>query len=619
MYNPIDAQLQLLAEKCGLDEVTLKLAICLFASFPLNGILKRLPDERITLKCYFIIAISAFYIFGVLNLYDGFVTLFISTMFTYVITRYYQSRFMPYVSFVFVMGHLAVNHMHAQFFAVYDPSKIDITGAQMVLVMKLTSFAWSYYDGTLADQKTLTEYQLARSVQKHPSVLRFLAYAFFYPSLLTGPSFDYADFESWLDCEIFRDLPESKKPRRKWKKDPTIRRQIPKSSGVAIVKILQGISWLAMSFVAKDYFYPEYLFTPEFANEKSFIYKIHYLFVLAFAYRFKYYAAWTISEASCIVCGLGYNGYDKKLNKIKWNRVQNIDIWKLEMAQNTHETLEAWNMNTNKWLKNYVYLRVAKPGAKPGFRSTLFTFLTSAFWHGTRPGYYLTFATGALFQTCGKIYRRNYRPIFMAKDGKTPRKFKFIYDIITFYVTKLAFGYLVQPFVILDLGNSLYVWKTVYFYIHIGILATFFVFKGPFSKQYVKWLQSFQPVQVEMKRKKKLEDELASGSGSLSSIIAQKQAFEKAEAEAEAEFELAMDLGIPSVDLDKDHLDEARKELKEFRRQYEEWRNEKGLEIEEENLRRAYDKFTQQFSSAKNQKRMSFSDYSPTPIEKKKD
>ena len=34
-------------------------------------------------------------------------------------------------------------------------------------------------------------------------------------------------------------------------------------------------------------------------------------------------------------------------------------------------------MNTNRWLKNYVYLRVTPKGKKPGFRSSMSTFGTS--------------------------------------------------------------------------------------------------------------------------------------------------------------------------------------------------------------------------------------------------
>ncbi|KAM3161106.1 Acyltransferase for lyso-phosphatidylethanolamine [Lachancea thermotolerans] len=605
MGHPIEAKILALSQRTGLDEVTLKLAICLFTSFPFNALLKRLPDHRVNLKCWYIISVAAFYLFGVLNIFTGFRTLFVSTMFTYVITRFYRSRFMPYVNFVGVMVHLAVNHLGAQFFGTADPSKVDITGAQMVLVMKLSSFAWSYHDGTNADHAHLTDHQKSRAISHHPSLLSFLAYAFFYPSLFTGPSFDFADFESWLNCEVFRDLPDARKPRRRWTtRDRNLRRQIPKCGGLVLWRIAQGIFWITLSSVLPNYISKEYMFTPEYAN-KSFFYKIHYLYILGFTFRLKYYAAWTMSEASCILCGLGYNGYDPKTKKIRWDRVRNIDIWKFETASNTHEGLEAWNMNTNKWLKYYVYLRVTKPGAKPGFRSTLFTFLTSAFWHGTRPGYYLSFATGALYQTCGKIYRRNLRPLFLAADGSALPT-KIIYDVICFYLMKLAFGYLVQPFVILELPGSLACWRSVYFYIHLGIAATFFIFKGPFAKPVLKFIKSHHPAVVaEKKQKQQLEE-----AGPLGDIVKAKNLYEQEESSSN------MHLGIPDADFDRFNLDEAKKEFKEFLESYEKWRSEKGLEIEEQNLQKAFENFKEEMGSGKT-RRTSFSSYSPKPIQKK--
>ena len=33
---------------------------------------------------------------------------------------------MPWIGFVFLMGHMSVNHVYRQF--VHDPSKVDITG-----------------------------------------------------------------------------------------------------------------------------------------------------------------------------------------------------------------------------------------------------------------------------------------------------------------------------------------------------------------------------------------------------------------------------------------------------------------------------------------------------------
>jgi hypothetical protein len=49
-----------------------------------------------------------------------------------------------------------------------------------------------------------------------------------------------------------------------------------------------------------------------------------------------------------------------------------------------------------------VYLRVTPRGKKPGFRASMATFVTSAFWHGFYPGYYLTFVLASFVQTVAK-------------------------------------------------------------------------------------------------------------------------------------------------------------------------------------------------------------------------
>ncbi|CAI7464308.1 CFC_collapsed_G0050900.mRNA.1.CDS.1 [Saccharomyces cerevisiae] len=598
MYNPVDAVLTKIITNYGIDSFTLRYAICLLGSFPLNAILKRIPEKRIGLKCCFIISMSMFYLFGVLNLVSGFRTLFISTMFTYLISRFYRSKFMPHLNFMFVMGHLAINHIHAQFLNEQTQTTVDITSSQMVLAMKLTSFAWSYYDGSCtseSDFKDLTEHQKSRAVRGHPPLLKFLAYAFFYSTLLTGPSFDYADFDSWLNCEMFRDLPESKKPMRRH--HPGERRQIPKNGKLALWKVVQGLAWMILSTLGMKHFPVKYVLDKDGFPTRSFIFRIHYLFLLGFIHRFKYYAAWTISEGSCILCGLGYNGYDPKTQKIRWDRVRNIDIWTVETAQNTREMLEAWNMNTNKWLKYSVYLRVTKKGKKPGFRSTLFTFLTSAFWHGTRPGYYLTFATGALYQTCGKIYRRNFRPIFLREDGVTPLPSKKIYDLVGIYAIKLAFGYMVQPFIILDLKPSL---------------------MDHMLNKLLNFFKSKQPKEIFIRKQKKLEKDISASSPNLGGILKAKIEHEKGKTAEEEE----MNLGIPPIELEK--WDNAKEDWEDFCKDYKEWRNKNGLEIEEENLSKAFERFKQEFSNAasgsgERVRKMSFSGYSPKPISKKEE
>lgn len=490
----IEEGISFLKEHTPVDEASIRIVVCSLLSYPFAVIFKRLPDVNYTLKNFYVVFVSSFYVFGILNLYSGIQTLLISALGCYFITRYVRTSAMPWLNFVFLMSHLCVSHLHTQFFVEMDSSKIDITGAHMVLIIKLTSFGWNVFDGRRPKDQ-LTEFNKSRVIRRHPNILPYLGYVFFFASVLTGPSFDYADYDKFIHSTMFDDVPDSKRPGR------IVKRKIPKSGWQAFGKFSLGIFFATLLILLGERITLAYVFDPQFVEYHSFFYRIFYLWALGFVHRLKYYTIWEVAEGSCILCGIGYNGYDSETNSFRWNRVQNIDPWSFETGQNVHACLESWNMNTNKWLKNYVYLRVAKKGKRPGFKSTLFTFVTSAFWHGTRPGYYMTFVMGAFYQTIGRIYRRNFRPMFLKSDG-TGKSTKIIYDIISYFVTQLAFGYAVHPFVILDFKKSLQCWSTVYYYGAILSGLTMVIFKGPYSKVVTNWCKQFHPPAVEAKEEK---------------------------------------------------------------------------------------------------------------------
>ena len=52
----------------------------------------------------------------------------------------------------------------------------------------------------------------------------------------------------------------------------------------------------------------------------------------------------------------------------------------IEFAENFKMLLDSWNMKTNVWLRECIYKRVTKKGAKPGFKSSMMTFGVSAIW-----------------------------------------------------------------------------------------------------------------------------------------------------------------------------------------------------------------------------------------------
>jgi lysophospholipid acyltransferase len=52
----------------------------------------------------------------------------------------------------------------------------EITGPQMVLTMKLTTFAWNVWDGRRPSED-LDKWQMAKRVTGFPSLLEFLGYS----------------------------------------------------------------------------------------------------------------------------------------------------------------------------------------------------------------------------------------------------------------------------------------------------------------------------------------------------------------------------------------------------------------------------------------------------------
>ncbi|KAI5960914.1 ale1 [Candida theae] len=460
-------------------------------------------------------------------------------------------------------------------------------------ILKLSAFGWSVYDGK-QPQDTLSTYNTARAIHEHPNLLPFIGYVFFYASLLTGPAFDYMDYDRFIHATLFDDVPEDKRPGK------TRKRKIPRSGRQAFKKLLQGLFWAVLLFQVPKVVSTEFVFSKPFVNEHNFLYRIFYMWLLGFSYRLKYYAIWLMAEGACILCGIGYNGYDVETKQFKWDRVQNVDPVAFELGQNVHACLEAWNQNTNKWLKHYVYLRVAKKGKKPGFKSTVFTFATSAFWHGTRPGYYLTFVVGAFLQTVGKYYRRNIRPRFLESDGVTPKPTKRLYDFVSWVTTQLAFGFVAQPFVILDFKKSLKCWQTVYYWLLFVIAASFFIYRGPPRKFFTIKKPGAKAASVGLKAKSdSVDSNLTKEENDLVSTAV--------ESSLEKNYHMPT-LGVPSIDyfekVDRNEIDE---DLHALKLAWDSFKSRKFLADDDfDGLKDAYSNFIKEIEEIFDRKREEF-------------
>ncbi|EPE07275.1 mboat family protein [Ophiostoma piceae UAMH 11346] len=475
-----------IADRLGASPDELKLIFSLLLSYPLAGLLKRVPDARPEQKNLFIIGVSIFYLVGLFDLWSGLRTLFISSAVTYAIAKYLRtSPYMPWVGFVFLMGHMSVNQLIRQF--ANAPSSVDITGAQMVLVIKLSSFCWNVADGLVPDAD-LSPFQRDRVLRELPDLLDYAGYVLFFPSLLAGPACDFAEYRRWLDTTMFA-VPANLDPA---KRPPTRRkRKIPRSGTPAMKKMAVGLAWIG-AFMAFGSRYPKEVLLSDEAGGTNFFRRVWLLYAVGLTTRMKYYGVWSLTEGACILTGLGFNGVDPATGRISWNRVANIDPWGVESAQNTRAYLENWNMKTNSWLRNYVYLRVTPRGKKPGFRASMATFVTSAFWHGFFPGYYLSFVLASFIQTVAKNCRRLFRPFFFSDPAtlKKPLPSKaWLYDPLSWLSTQLIFSFAVAPFVLLNMHDSFLAWSRVYFYAVVAIGGFTALFASPVKRTLKKELE----------------------------------------------------------------------------------------------------------------------------------
>ncbi|KAI0771974.1 MBOAT-domain-containing protein [Trametes elegans] len=504
----MDALFQPIADATGASVDQIKLIFCLLFSYPLGSVYIRIPTAHPELKHAFSIAITLFYLVPVLNLYVGTIQLAFSIAGTYYLAQRVHTQRMPWLVFLFTMLHLTINHViRALSDSGYET--MEVTGPQMVLTMKLTTFAWNVFDGRRSEEE-LDKWQTSQRVVEYPSLLEFFGYAFYFPGILVGPYLTLNEYRALVSGSLYK-AAEKEEEEESMLVDPMPRRLVPRGrKRVAFRKMIVGLAFLG-AYVT---FYPEANFHLTIEDEfeaKRLLSRIIFLQFCGFCERVKYYAVWTLTEGASIQTGLGFTGYTKS-GGTRWEGAANVDIFNIEFSPNVKVLLDSWNMKTNVWLRECVYKRVTPKGKKPGFKSSLATFGTSAFWHGIAPGYYLSFFFFAFVQTCGRLARTYLRPLVLpatyvqSRHSPPPPQTtaKQIYDYLGIMCTVSLMNYGTIPFMLLNIDDSFVAWNNVAWYGHflVGGGLVFFYCGGTII------IQEIQLVRLKEERALKQREEV---------------------------------------------------------------------------------------------------------------
>lgn len=432
----------------GIDQLTF--LFCQFLAYPLAIIYSFLPNQPI-LKHVYGLSIGVW--FAWISMRWQILNSFVSSLVVFLLVHVLHPKTSPKVVYLWSMGYLAASHIY-RMYTDYMGYTLDFTGPQMLLTLKLTTFAFDYSDGQLPEAN-MKPYAKLMSFKKLPNLLEFFGYVYFFPGFLAGPAFNYKEYSDFIDGSLFSKAPGGKMP----------------SPLVPFIKTF-GTALICSIFVVLNMKFSLYYCRADDFYSHDFLYRLFYVWLAGSLSRFPYYFAWKLSEASSILSGIGFSGVDSKGNP-KWERANNAHIINLELAQNFKSITDSWNIRTDKWLKHYVYERVS-------FSPVAMTFLNSALWHGFYPGYYYSFMTASFIIQVARVIRRSFRPWFLEADGETPKPTKKIYDFVSLLVTSFTLNYIMTPFVLLGFEYGWKLWSSLFFIGHAGaaiiyILGTFVI------------------------------------------------------------------------------------------------------------------------------------------------
>ena len=135
----------------------------------------------------------------------------------------------------------------------------------------------------------------------------------------------------------------------------------------------------------------------------------------------------------------------------------------------------------------------------------LLTNLTSAFWHGLYPGYYLSFGALAVFTTVSHDMYAYVEKRIIKKYSENSIQYT-AYKVILCITTKIASGYYYIPFFLLEFTASWAFYKNTYFCIIALGVGTLIALRVIFKEEGKKTIKTDENKQNEIKQEAPVEE-----------------------------------------------------------------------------------------------------------------
>lgn len=326
---------------------------------------------------------------------------------------------------------------------------LDFTTAQCVLTLRLISLGFDYLDGSKPNAQSD---QKLNGLKELPSLLEVFGFGYFFGSFLTGPQFTFRHYKDFVTLDLF------KKPGLE--KSGTLP---PLPVNYTLRCIGLGVLYLLLNAVGDIFFSPYLIIKPSFM-EYSFFYRLFYATMSMKITLWKYLGVWLLAEGACVLSGIGFKEY--KDSEIVWNGLSNVNPWLFETTPTLRGIVESFNINTNDWVKRYIFKRLIFLNNKTLSSFGALFFL--AIWHGFAIGYFTCF----LLEFLDMEVENRYRDLgwWTAFEKKFPFLTIPLY-VVAWIIRNIVLSYGLLSFVFKTWNTSLTAYSSLYFLNHIFVVA----------------------------------------------------------------------------------------------------------------------------------------------------
>ncbi|KAF6038952.1 LPCAT3 [Bugula neritina] len=278
-----------------------------------------------------------------------------------IIVLFKSSKYAVILSLIVNLGILGVGYVENLY---SDGSYvISWTTAHCVLTLKLIGLTWDIYDGAQQNIKGKEE----TAVASIPTFLEVLGFSYYPPGLMTGPQISFMKYKRFTEGMFDQHL--------------------SKSWVYGMSRLMAGLVFVIGYPVIGSHLPVSYFYTQQY-TEDPLVYRLGYMLLWGQIVLARYVGVWLVAEGSCVISGIAFNGVDNSGN-VKWNACANIKLSTYLTATSLQHFVDSFNINTNKWVLNYVYKRLRFLNNKQISQGVALLFLAA--WHGFNSGYFMCF------------------------------------------------------------------------------------------------------------------------------------------------------------------------------------------------------------------------------------